>query len=799
MDNNQIRTITWEEMTSFSIQEFVINDVYGQPVTMIGYRLTGMLSAMAYDAFIVKNETSSRNYQMNLTDVYLVVGERRGEDRFDYEPDAFFVSRVLDKQWQETIFNPTEIEIRLKNPQEAIFYIEYKSIVGRYDHHTSLRAMQGIVNREKPRLLTITTGNPYYRYSDQQWLFELEKQGYDLIELMSLEEVIYTFKDSFEGIIVFKDRMKSYNNWVSAESDFALMMASVMNYAPIPYGLQNTMSQLCDCPIVDSFTINGKIVLGNISLYLDQQQLDEAYLIYEHVFLEFKEVFNTGAYMSLTSEVMDYAASEKMMFFDLKATQSDRDHILSRQINQYFDSLNTVFNVYGWVDHESSALDFISSYGGIIDVVGSGNLSLLHRLDAGSEPFVQSAIAQTTYNPNKKYVTFFASESDTIKVGVAFQHGAWLDPFRGMVPINWGLIADMSEEFPFIYRYFINSATSKDYFYSGGGSAIGFVDIDSQMNWMSRNAIADLNKIALDRADQSIIDMYNDMYTSTDVFDKTVLGSYLSRSGVDGAFARIHDGNTAIRLETWNSVPVYNRWTNFYPRRGGTSEANLLNLDVVSSSHLAQTMQSTYWFLETTLSSSTNEIGFELFRQSNGDAYHVVFEDGIVTLKVVVGGVENVLKTQSFHTATRNIKVSIDKSSPIDEYTRNLKVLEYYDLANTFVEGGFGIYSEDQISATFQNFTGTKYSMAQFIYNRIVSDTNQFILAYYGFVGTEEYGNAQYLTEPGIGDVVSLSPTDFYKIQLMLHANHPGVYEIVLADEFLSYAKQHQDYYGNLK
>ncbi len=798
-------TIDEETLALQSLVAFDVLDDFGKVQTYLGYRLSSLLRNTTYDGFLVENDLGSRIFRLHLTDIYLVVGEKQADDQVLYTFDDYHISRVRERIWTETIHNPTTITLRQTDPEQKLYYIEYRSVTGRYDHHTSLRAMQGIINREQPRLLTISTGNPYFKYSDHQWLYYLESLGYDLVELLSLEEVIYTFHDTFQGIITFRDRMKSYNNWVSAESDFALMMASIKNFAPIPYGLEQTMASLSGLEVIQDFEVNGRTVLGNISTYLDQNSITDAYQVYEHVFTNFKEAFNTKAYMSLTSEVMDYAASEKMMFFDLKATQSERDNLLSRQINLYFDQLNDYFNVYGWVDHESSALDFISSYGGIIDVVGNGNLSLLHRLPSSTPTFTQKAVPLSSYNTSKKYVTFFASESDTIKVGVAFQHGAWLDPNRGKVPINWGLIADMSQEFPFVYDYFMQTATPMDYFYSGGGSAIGFVDIDSQMSLISRNAIADANKLALQTADQSIIDLYNDKYTSTDLFEKSVLGSYLSRSGVEGAFGRIHDSNTSIRVETWNGVPVYNRWTNFYPRRGSTSEGNLLNLDIITSKHLVQSTVSKYWFLETELANTQNTIGFELFRQSNGDAYKVVFSGGTISLIRRVASSEETLQQLQYHTSTRKVKLSIDKATPIDPFTRiklyvnDLKIFDYYDLDNTFTEGGYGIFSDDAISSTFLSFNGTKWSMAQAIYQRIINDTNRFILAYYGFVGTDEYGNAQYRTEPGIGGVISLSPTDFYKIKILLEQNYPGVYEIVHANEFMQYAKQYQAYYGNLK
>ncbi len=775
--------------------------------TYLGYRIMLWLNDVdeVVQGLILEGVNSIEYVAKDLNSIYLITGEIQGEVITPYLDEDYFLARVIDKKMTKIVGTPISITVRDFDETKAIYYINYSSITGRYDYHAALRAMQGIINREEPRLLTLTNGNPYYKESDQTWLNVLEDDGNDLIELTSLEEVIYIFKDHFDGIITFRDRFKSYNNWVSGESDFALMMASVMNYAPIPYGIQNGISELTGLSIIDSFEVNGHAISGDISSYLDSKNVLSAYDCYALVFNEFKEAFNQNAYMSLTSEVMDYAASEKMMFFDLKATQSERDNLLSRAINAYFDQNNLYFQVYGWVDHESSALDFISSYGGIIDVVGSGNLSLISRLKADSDTFTQKAEDTAIYDATKKYVTFFASESDTIKVGMAFQHGAWLDPNRGKVKINWGLISDMSVEFPFAYEYFINSATRNDYFYSGGGSAIGFVDIDSQMHYLSREAIADANRHFMQIADQQFIDMYNDKYTSTDLYEENIIGSYLYRSDVLGAFARMHDGDTTIRIEKWSTIPVYNRWTNYYPRRSSSGDVSWSALSEIDSKHYIQDRVSDYWFIESTLANTSSNITFDLFQQENGDGYQIVFENGEIILQKSVGGIITTLMSKIYTTATRQVKLSIDRSTPLDEHTRiklyvnDLKIFEFYDIDNSFVEGGFAIRSDQNTKSVIMNLDGTRQSMAKQIYQRIISDPNHYILAYYGFVGTEEYTLAQYRTEPGIGDVISLSPTDFYKIQLLLDLHYPGVYEIVNAREFMQFAVQYQQYYGTLR
>jgi hypothetical protein len=782
--------------------------VYLDPIikkTYVGYLLSELIVLTDVQSVQIVSPNTYLNAQFDLNQYFYVVGEKINDQVQPFDLDEYKFIQVNDDIIINSIDEPKTIMINQFSHQEPIYYIKYNSVTGRYDHHTALRAAQGIINREAPRLLTLSNSNPYFKDSDDTWLHILEAEGYQLIELNSLEEVFFTFKDTFEGIITFKDRFKSYNGWVSAESDAALMFASIHNFAAVPKGLENTISELTGLEIISTFEMNGHEVLGNISDYLDQQDATVAYDVYEHMFMNFKESFNKNAYMSLTSEVMDYAASEKMMFFDLKATQSERDNVLSKEINEYFDDHNLYFEVYGWVDQESSALDFISKYGGVIDVVGNGNLSLLSRLEVDTESFNQPERNPITYDANKKYVTFFASESDTIKVGAAFQHGAWLDPNRGKVPINWGLIADMSEEFRFVYDYFMKTATPNDYFYSGGGSAVGFVDIDTQMKSESRDAIADANAFYLDLADQAYIDMYNDRYTPTDVFDKTTLGIYLFRSQVDGAFARIHDGNTSIRVEKWNTVPVYNRWTNFYPRRGSSGHVNLLVLDQLSSELYEQTHQSDYWFIESNLTNTMNSHGLWLFSNEEGEGYKIEFNDGKITLSKHKDDQVEILYEINYHQASRKIKVSIDKSTPLDTYVRiklyinDLKIIEVYDNEDVLISGGFKLFSDDGVAQTFSNVNGTKYSMAQAIYRRIIQDPNRFILAYYGFVGTEEYTKAQYRSEPGIGGVISLSPTDFYKISLLLALNYPDVYEIVLAPEFLEFATTYQDYYGTLR
>jgi hypothetical protein len=228
-------------------------------------------------------------------------------------------------------------------------------------------------------------------------------------------------------------------------------------------------------------------------------------------------------------------------------------------------------------------------------------------------------------------------------------------------------------------------------------------------------------------------------------------------------------------------------------------------MDKMSDYRYEQDLNSDYWFIQSTLANTLDAIHYDLFVQENGDRYRVTFEDGSIHLKTIINGVETVLSSKVYNTATRNIKLSIDHSTPLDQYTRiklyvnDLKIFEYFDAENHFTEGGYAIETEGITTDVVTNLQGTRFSMAEQIFNSIVNDTNHFILAYYGFVGTEEYTLAQYRTEPGIGGVISLSPTDFYKIKLLLDLHYPGEYEIVNAREFMEFAVTYQQYYGTLR
>lgn len=675
-----------------------------------------------------------------------------------------------------------------------IYYIHRNDLPRQYAFVTSVRAIQGIVNRHRPNLMLFESNNPYYQHTDSMWKSILEDEGYTFIRLTSYLDVVKTFEHYFEDIIAMDDRIKSYNQWVSADADFAAMLAGITHYLPVPHGVTTQIESHTQLRVVESFTLADITIDGHLPTFFARHSLNTPLDVYTYVFDNFRTLFNTRAYMSLTSEAMDYAVSNQMMFFDLKPTTVAEDMVLFSAINAYFRDHNDYYSLYGWVDNEPRGLQFLSSHGGIIRVVGTGNLSLYAAVDATDAPFVQKSSFVSSYAEDRKYVTFIASEGDTLKAPTTFQQGAWLDPYRGLVPINWGLIGNTPELFPFVARYLYDSMTPNDYFFSGGASSLGFVDIDRQMPEEAVTAIAARNREILALSDQQFVDTYNDLFVFGDVFDPDHYGAYLIESGYTGAFGIHPWAQTGPAM--MGDMLIYNRRSNFYPRNAFSPHVALSAMTRLNNNTYQQTTVSDYWYVMADLTRRTGgQVHLDLFTQPNGDGYRLEIAGGSLSLYLNVNG-ETTLKAIHFASTigVHDLRVTIDRSSPLDSQTHIVVYLNKQRIINvhddTFESGGFRLYAEEGVTDVWQNLQGRHFSQAYDIYQRIISSNLDFICAYYGPVFAPDFTESQYRVEPGPGEVMSLSPRDFYAVHLLLEASHPGVYHIVNMHEFYTYMAQ---------
>lgn len=672
-----------------------------------------------------------------------------------------------------------------------IYFILESNIPSSYDYHIAAKAIQGIVNRNQPNLMIVDLNNPFYTHTDLTWKSYIEDYGYTFVELTSFLDILVTFEHYFSDIIAINDEFKSYNGWVSSDADFGAMLAGITHYMPVPEGSLSAAEQALDIALLESFTLNGVLLSGYISDNFRQYEINNAQQGYGFVFEHFRELFASDKFMGLTSEAMDYAVQQGMLFVDLKPTYQDYDSDLYTEIAEWFDAGNDLFHLYGWVDQEGSGLDFIGRYGGLIHPIGTQNLSLYHVIPVDDTFEQSSSFVLDGYDPTKTYVTFLASEGDTFKAPMTFQQGSWLDPYRGMVPINWGVIASTVYEFPIVAKYMYDSMTPNDYFFSGGSSSLGFVDVDTQMPAAALAELVEWNRLLLALSDQDYVDTYNDLFMYGDTFDPNVTGDYLIASGYKGAFG-IHPWESTGPIYMGDMF-FYNRRNVFYPRRGSSPHVSLSAMTHTSNDLSIQTMVSDYWYLQTDLVRTTSdEAVLAFFTQTNGDGYRLRIGNGLLVLERVEQGVVTELdRISQSSIGSHELIVSVDRSSSLLTSTQ---ISIYFDQErlfhltdDTFADGGFSFTSLAGVSNVFQNIKGQHLSQAEEIYYKILADPNQFVVGYYGVMFDHDFTLSQYHTEPGPGEVVSLSPTDVYKIARLLEENHPDTYVVVNMDEFYTY------------
>ena len=108
----------------------------------------------------------------------------------------------------------------------------------------------------------------------------------------------------------------------------------------------------------------------------------------------------------------------------------------------------------------------------------------------------------------KVYVAFMVNEGDSLKIANGLMgDGAWIQPERGTIPINWGVDPLLIRDFPALMNYYYATMTEKDYFFAAssgwGYTHPSFLPQDALMPY------ADLVKQGGELADVRYVDIWH--------------------------------------------------------------------------------------------------------------------------------------------------------------------------------------------------------------------------------------------------------------------------------------------------
>ncbi len=246
-------------------------------------------------------------------------------------------------------------------------------------------------------------------------------------------------------------------------------------------------------------------------------------------------VKNYGSQEHDTFVDIDQAVQEKWLVYDLTHYRDDTadkpnpKHSRPQETEALLQILGNyppLTPVFGWgATDENTFVRSITEKGLVVICSGAPNNSFFNRWKASKLPLKQkhSHVADADIRvENKIYLAFMVNEGDSIKNAIAFQgHGAWLQPERGTIPMNWGVEPAIFERYSGLMEYFYQGASPNDYFFTAA-SGWGYAHPNRMTPEMARNYVGQVNQ-GLKLTDTDYVDIWW-MPRSGPVWDEFING-----------------------------------------------------------------------------------------------------------------------------------------------------------------------------------------------------------------------------------------------------------------------------------
>ena len=357
---------------------------------------------------------------------------------------------------------------RFDTTDKWIFYFH-----GRLDsaERVCAYALQGLVNRDGPRVFYIVKDNWAYQDTDKTWLeYFTTVKGYKFAEIGTLRELIQLARDEgyIAGLVEYgftsiDGQEKFIAENMAAKDSLLPVTAEMLTYNTDALQL-GSGACFAGLPVTD--------IRGDWATELEAQTWA--------INNQLPHCVRTGAFShhlrggDLESE-LDNAVMGRYFVYDYD-NADDNQWALYQQMSGY---LNQPVALFGGVYSEVGAAGArgCSSQGNYI--IGGGgtlqNLSFLAQIPVDPDNIVLGVDDNNmTLDPGKYYVTFLMNECDTPKIGMTFMSGDWFHDDRGTASVNWGFGLGLIDYFPVMMEYYQHYATPNDHFFSGALGAGSF-------------------------------------------------------------------------------------------------------------------------------------------------------------------------------------------------------------------------------------------------------------------------------------------------------------------------------------
>lgn len=399
---------------------------------------------------------------------------------------------------------------------------ETSDTVQQYDMLNFITALQGLVNREGPRLMVAFQGQ-----TDNFWLKYLRREGkllygYKLETINSFDDFLAQYKDAIASF-----GLAAWDENVPATSNVALTVCGVDGCLPVRGGgevarrIQQATGAEVKLDLVGMFTGSGSIP-GTGEPSSGSAKCD-AYLWAMHNYMDYtnNEIMGylmdgmkwagSTPYPDLGNAYVpnhDYLVMKKAFVFDLspwpdEAPNDDPGQPVGTDYNtmkallrrQYEKNNGEIFQICGFVPwhqkytthngnskthdvvpSEWAYAEVISCYNGVMDAeayayCGISNASIYTQYK-GQDQYENNRPAQTAeFDPSKTYGLIYMGDYDAAAWLKMRTPDLWTDPVRGEIPLAWGFNPNLSERVPMIFDYLYEYKTDNDFFVAGDSGA----------------------------------------------------------------------------------------------------------------------------------------------------------------------------------------------------------------------------------------------------------------------------------------------------------------------------------------
>lgn len=318
------------------------------------------------------------------------------------------------------------------------------------DERVALAALQGLANRDAPRLFVVHHG------ADEHWLNWYTGYGF-APEKRTLDEALPAFAERLEGAVAYDSRLRD-------TIPLALSVAAARDALPVSEGLAGRFSAL-------------KIIEDLRGRWSDRV---EAYRwAYEHVW----PLSSRGILGSL--DVRDEAGTFGPLIGDLLVARRGFASSLSVSTDRpeeaalwerFMSETAELALAVGWHSHrdiEATYVDACSRHG-MIQICSSGGSNMsFHQHVAASQPLTQTHAdaAKIELRP-AVYITFSQTDGDALHSMCNLQQGQWASPLRGSLPMGWWIAPRLAHDLgPALLEYYYRTRTSNDYLVAGPSGA----------------------------------------------------------------------------------------------------------------------------------------------------------------------------------------------------------------------------------------------------------------------------------------------------------------------------------------